>query len=126
MVRIERRLSLGSWRRAAPGEYVVRFLFALRALREAFRERGVSPYGILIAAESSDDARKAGVLPTPVALESAVALVHGMGEHLGRTWQWQMARHFAAIFSVLTNTLTRRYEVGLAFGAGALQRPYFK
>lgn len=96
-----------------------RFLFALRALREAFREPGVSPYDILIAAESSADARKSGVLPTPEALESAVASVRGMHEHLGQIWQPQMAEHFAAIFSVLTNALTRRYEDGLAFGAGA-------
>ena len=30
-----------------------------------------------------------------------------------------MAGHFAAIFSVLTHTLTRRHVAGLAFGAGA-------
>jgi len=102
-----------------PENMFERFLFALRALREAFRERDVSPYGILMAAESSDGALKTGVVPTPVALESAVALVRGMGEHLGRIWQRQMARHFAAIFSVLTNTLTRRHGAGLAFGAGA-------
>ena len=80
------------------------------------------PYAVLEAAETSEDARASGLIPTMEALGSSLFVLEETQKRLGKIWQRQMSAHFSTVFSVLSAELQRRQAEGLRFGSESAGR----